>query len=95
MAEDGYIPVDSRTLASRFPDVYAVGDVATVGVPKAGVFSEGAARAVAALDHRPPARAAGRPAPYDGDGSATSSSATISSAASGGLPVGPEADRHA
>jgi len=27
--------------------VYAVGDVATVGVPKAGVFAEGAARVVA------------------------------------------------
>lgn len=48
MAEDGYIPVDSRTLRTRFPDVYAVGDVATVGVPKAGVFSEGAAQVVAA-----------------------------------------------
>jgi sulfide:quinone oxidoreductase len=48
MAEDGYIPVDSRTLVSRFPNVYALGDVATVGVPKAGVFSEGAARVVAA-----------------------------------------------
>ena len=48
MAEDGYVPVDSRTLETRFPNVYAVGDVATVGVPKAGVFSEGAARVVAA-----------------------------------------------
>jgi sulfide:quinone oxidoreductase len=48
MAQDGYIPVDSRTLRTRFPGVYAVGDVATVGVPKAGVFSEGAARVVAA-----------------------------------------------
>ena len=48
MAEDGYVPVDSRTLATRFPGVYAVGDVATVGVPKAGVFAEGAARIVAA-----------------------------------------------
>jgi sulfide:quinone oxidoreductase len=47
MAEEGYIPVDSRTLQTRFPDVYAVGDVATVGVPKAGVFAEGAARVVA------------------------------------------------
>jgi sulfide:quinone oxidoreductase len=47
MAEEGYIPVDSRTLRTRFPDVYAVGDVATVGVPKAGVFAEGAARVVA------------------------------------------------
>jgi sulfide:quinone oxidoreductase len=47
MAVDGYVPVDSRTLRTRFRDVYAVGDVATVGVPKAGVFSEGAARVVA------------------------------------------------
>jgi sulfide:quinone oxidoreductase len=48
LAVDGYIPVESRTLETRFPDVYAVGDVATVGVPKAGVFAEGAARIVAA-----------------------------------------------
>jgi len=47
LAEDGYVPVDSRTLATRFPGVYAVGDVATVGVPKAGVFAEGQAKALA------------------------------------------------
>jgi sulfide:quinone oxidoreductase len=47
MTEDGYIPVDSATLQTHFPDVYAVGDVATAGVPKAGVFAEGAARIVA------------------------------------------------
>jgi sulfide:quinone oxidoreductase len=47
MTEDGYIPVDSVTLATRYPGVYAVGDVATAGVPKAGVFAEGAARVVA------------------------------------------------
>jgi sulfide:quinone oxidoreductase len=47
MAEDGFIPVDGHTLATRFPDVYAVGDVATVGTPKAGVFSERQARVVA------------------------------------------------
>ncbi len=47
MTEDGYIPVDPRTLQTRFPDVYAIGDVAKVGVPKAGVFAEGAARVVA------------------------------------------------
>jgi sulfide:quinone oxidoreductase len=47
MTEDGYIPVTSQTLESRFPGVYAVGDVATIGVPKAGVFAEGAARVVA------------------------------------------------
>ncbi len=47
MTEDGYVPVDSNTLATRYPGVYAVGDVATAGVPKAGVFAEGAARIVA------------------------------------------------
>jgi sulfide:quinone oxidoreductase len=47
MTEDGYVPVRSETLETRFPGVYAVGDVATVGVPKAGVFAEGAARVVA------------------------------------------------
>jgi sulfide:quinone oxidoreductase len=47
MTEDGYVPVNPRTLETRFPGVYAVGDVATIGVPKAGVFSEGAARVVA------------------------------------------------
>ena len=47
MTVDGYIPVDGPTLATRFPDVYAVGDVATVGTPKAGVFSERQARVVA------------------------------------------------
>jgi sulfide:quinone oxidoreductase len=47
MAEDGYVPVNSRTLETRYPGVYAVGDVANVGVPKAGVFAEGAARIVA------------------------------------------------
>jgi sulfide:quinone oxidoreductase len=47
MTEDGYIPVDSATLQTSFPGVYAVGDVATAGVPKAGVFAEGAARIVA------------------------------------------------
>ncbi len=47
MTEDGYIPVDFATLKTRYDGVYAVGDVATAGVPKAGVFAEGAARVVA------------------------------------------------
>ena len=68
MTEDGYIPVSSQTLETRYPGVYAVGDVATVGVPKAGVFAEGAARVVAR------ALIAGRqrgdePGAYDGRGS--------------------------
>jgi sulfide:quinone oxidoreductase len=47
MCEDGYVPVNPKTLETRFPDVYAVGDCARQGTPKAGVFAEGAARAVA------------------------------------------------
>ena len=47
MTEDGWIPVNPLTLETRFPGVYAVGDVTSVGTPKAGVFSEGAARVVA------------------------------------------------
>ncbi len=67
MTVDGYVPVDSATLRTEFPDVYAVGDVATVGVPKAGVFAEGAARVVAAqLIER--VRGGEPPAPYGGQG---------------------------
>jgi sulfide:quinone oxidoreductase len=47
ITEEGYVPVDPATLATAIPGVYAVGDVATAGVPKAGVFAEGAARIVA------------------------------------------------
>jgi sulfide:quinone oxidoreductase len=46
MTEDGYVPVTPKTLETRFPDVYAVGDCARQGTPKAGIFAEGAARAV-------------------------------------------------
>jgi sulfide:quinone oxidoreductase len=67
MTEDGYIPVSSQTLATRFPGVYAVGDVATVGVPKAGVFAEGAARIVAE-SVLAGIRAGEQPGPYDGRG---------------------------
>ncbi len=68
MTEDGWIPVEPRTLATRFPDVYAVGDVTSVGTPKAGVFAEGAARVVA--DHLiARIRSADVPAGYDGTGS--------------------------
>lgn len=47
MCVDGWIPVDPHTLETRFPGVYAVGDVTSVGTPKAGVFSEGQAVIVA------------------------------------------------
>lgn len=48
MAENGWVPVNKTDLLTRFPHVYALGDVTSVGTPKAGVFAEGAARTVAA-----------------------------------------------
>ncbi len=47
MTVDGWIPVDPLTLETSYPDVYAVGDVTSVGTPKAGVFAEGQAGVVA------------------------------------------------
>jgi sulfide:quinone oxidoreductase len=40
MTVEGWIPVDPLTLETSYPGVFAVGDVASVGTPKAGVFSE-------------------------------------------------------
>jgi sulfide:quinone oxidoreductase len=67
LAVDGWIPVDPLTLETSFPDVYAVGDVTSVGTPKAGVFSEGQAgvvadRIIARLRGEQPSRT------YDGRG---------------------------
>lgn len=47
LAVDGWIPVDPFTLQTSFADVYAVGDVTSVGTAKAGVFAEGQAKVVA------------------------------------------------
>ncbi|HXX91206.1 MAG TPA: FAD/NAD(P)-binding oxidoreductase [Acidimicrobiales bacterium] len=67
MTVDGWVPVDPLTLETRFPGVYAVGDVTSVGTPKAGVFAEGQASIVAA---QLIARHRGTPAgsSYDGRG---------------------------
>jgi sulfide:quinone oxidoreductase len=40
--------VDPLTLQTTFGGVYAIGDVTSVGTPKAGVFAEGQAAVVAA-----------------------------------------------
>lgn len=70
MTEDGWIPVNPKNLETRFPRVYAIGDVTSVGTPKAGVFSEGAAVVVAAaliaeaLDGQRPSAYAGAGACY-------------------------------
>jgi sulfide:quinone oxidoreductase len=66
LAEGGWIPVNRRTLQTRFPDVYAIGDVTSVGTPRAGTFAEGAGRVVAA--HIASRLRGGEVAPYQGDG---------------------------
>ncbi len=68
ICEGGYVPVDPRTLETSVEGVYAVGDVATVGVPKAGVFAEGAAKIVA-RELIAKARGEDPPQGYDGMGS--------------------------
>jgi sulfide:quinone oxidoreductase len=57
LSVDGWVPVDRTNLATRFADVYALGDVAGTPVAKAGVFAESAAAVVenrAAQGHREP-----------------------------------------
>ena len=52
--EAGWLPVDRHTLATRFENVYAIGDVTTITLangkplPKAGVFAHAEGEAVAA-----------------------------------------------
>jgi sulfide:quinone oxidoreductase len=67
MTVDGWIPVDPGTLATKYPGVYAVGDVTSVGTPKAGVFAEGQA-VVAAEGIAKIIRGVGEAQPYDGRG---------------------------
>jgi sulfide:quinone oxidoreductase len=47
LAVDGWVPVNNTNLATRFPGVYAIGDVVGTPVAKAGVFAEAAAVVVA------------------------------------------------
>jgi len=68
MTVEGWIPVDPKTLKTRFPNVYALGDVTSVGTPKAGVFAEGAARTVAAQIIAQ-VKGGEAPPPYRGTGS--------------------------
>ena len=65
MTVDGYVEASPHTLETAWPGVYAIGDVATIGVPKAGTFAEGAARVVAA-DLLAAKRGTPKPPPYDG-----------------------------
>ncbi|MGH3579836.1 MAG: NAD(P)/FAD-dependent oxidoreductase, partial [Mycobacterium sp.] len=65
LAEDGWIPVDPATFATRFPGVFAVGDVTSAPVPRAGGIAEGEAATVAevVISQLTGGRA---PPPYDG-----------------------------
>ena len=64
---DGWVPVDPLTLETRFEGVYAVGDVTSVGTPKAGVFAEGQASVVAG-QIASTLRVGSSPSTYDGRG---------------------------
>jgi len=47
LTDDGWIAVDHTTFATKFPDVYAVGDITNAPVPRAGAIAEGEAGTVA------------------------------------------------
>lgn len=48
LTKDGWVTIDPHTLETPFAGVWAIGDLANTGAPKAGVFSEVAATTVAA-----------------------------------------------
>lgn len=68
LAVDGWVPVEHTNLTTRFPDVYALGDVAGAPVAKAGVFAEAAA-GVVADDIAARLRGGVLQRPYEGAGS--------------------------
>ena len=69
LVENNWVPVDQSNLRTRFPGVYAIGDVCTGPrtVPKAGIFAESAARVVAE-DIAATISGGEPPAPYEGSG---------------------------
>lgn len=73
VGESGWVLVDRRTLQTRFERVYALGDVVAIPLklgkplPKAGVFAEGQAQAIAKNIVRA-ITGKGEPAAFDGEG---------------------------
>ena len=67
MSPKGWISVDKTNLKTEYPGVYAIGDVNSVGTPKAGVFAEGAAKVAAASIIAEYEKGEG-PSSYKGDG---------------------------
>jgi sulfide:quinone oxidoreductase len=66
LAPEGWVDVDPFTLATGFPGVFAIGDCTGTGMPKAGVFAERAAVAVA--DSVTAMIRGGEARPYSGTG---------------------------
>lgn len=66
LAPEGWVDVDPFTLATGFPGVFAIGDCTGTGMPKAGVFAERAAIAVA--DSIAATMRGGDARPYSGTG---------------------------
>ena len=65
LAVDGWVPVDHTTFATRFPNVFACGDVTSAPVPRVGVIAEGEAGTAAdVIIHR--LRGGADPAAYQG-----------------------------
>ena len=69
LAVNGWVPVDQTNLRTRFPHVYALGDVCSGPrtVPKAGIFAESAAAGVAD-DIAAEITGTESPAPYEASG---------------------------
>lgn len=72
LAVDGWIPVNANNLETRFPNVFALGDVTKIpvgnaAVPKAGAFADRAARSIGQeIAYR--IRGEGSPARFDAAG---------------------------
>ena len=47
LVHDEWIQVDRDNMLTKFPRVYAIGDVASAGIPKSGLFAASAARSAA------------------------------------------------
>jgi sulfide:quinone oxidoreductase len=69
LAPDGWVPIDQANLRTRFPRVYAAGDVSSGPrtVPKAGIFAETAALVIAD-DIAAEVSGDEPPAPYEASG---------------------------
>ena len=69
LAPDGWVPIDQANLRTRFPRVYAAGDVSSGPrtVPKAGIFAESAALVIAD-DIAADISGGEPPAPYEASG---------------------------